>query len=306
MMRGTPAQASMPEHHRSVYIAPVSLSVPPQATEAMDAETASVHAPSEHALHPEPLPPITSVPMNATGHARIAIIIDDMGLNIRNSRRAADFDAPLTLSYLPYARDIQAQVDFARANGHEIMLHLPMEPFDRGLSAGPNAMTTHLDDAEFENRLSANLNAFDGYVGINNHMGSRLTSTPDLIDRVMREIADQDVYFVDSWTSPRSVAYVSAANMNIPRGRRDVFLDHDEGEAPVWAALRQAERIARTHGSAVVIGHPKTDTLSVLAKWLPDAAARGVEIVPMSALIYHGPYASDPVLQADTRRQATR
>jgi polysaccharide deacetylase 2 family uncharacterized protein YibQ len=298
MMRGTPAQASIPEHHETSFMAP------PQASEAMDAKTTAPHTALPDSVTPEPTTRLTPVPMNETGHARIAIIIDDMGLNIRNSRRAVAFDSPLTLSYLPYARDIQAQVDTARARGHEIMLHLPMEPFDRHLNAGPTALTTRLNDKEFTTRLTQNLTAFQGYVGINNHMGSRVTSTPDIIDRIMHEIARHDVYFVDSWTSPRSVAYASAANMNIPRGRRDVFLDHDDGENAVWAALRQAERIARTHGAAVAIGHPKTDTLNVLGQWIPGAIERGVQIVPMSRLIYRGPYAGDPVLQADARRQA--
>jgi hypothetical protein len=230
---------------------------------------------------------------------RIAIIIDDMGLAVRNSQRVVDLPAALTLSYLPYADNVQAQVNAARAAGHEIMLHLPMEPLNHGQYAGPRALTTRLSAPELQDNLRANLAAFEGYVGINNHMGSRLTSTPEAMAQVMAEIDRHDVYFVDSWTSPRSVAYYHAAQEGIPRGRRDVFLDHEEGEAFVWAALRQTERVARRNGYAVAIGHPKAATINVLRAWLQTAQARGYTVVPMSKLIYRGSVARDPVLLAD-------
>lgn len=233
----------------------------------------------------------------------IAIIIDDMGLAIKNSHRATDLPAPVTLSYLPYAENIQSQVDTARAKGHEIMLHLPMEAFDRAMYPGPAALTTRLSMDELKQRLVTNLTAFHGYVGINNHMGSRLTSTPEAMQVVMDEIGRRDVYFVDSWTSPRSVAYETAAEEGISRARRDVFLDHDEGEQAVWNALKQAEYMARRYGSSIVIGHPKNDTINVLQAWLPGAAERGVQIVPASTLVYNGPTSRDPVLMADAARR---
>lgn len=297
LMRGAPAQASIIEGHE--ISRPVSLSAMPEATESLDAQASGVSTSSLTAVRGAFRPPVT-----ASHLPHIAIIIDDMGLNVRNSRRAVDFQVPITLSYLPYARDVQAQVDTARSRGHEIMLHLPMEPFDRHLSAGPRAMTVGMTDQAFETGLKENLNAFSGYVGINNHMGSRLTSTPEAMARVMQAVAERGVFFVDSWTSPRSVAYRVAADFGIPRGRRDVFLDHDEGTGPVWAALHQAERLARLHGTAVAIGHPKEDTLDVLSVWIPQAIARGVKIVPMGTLVYDGVLAGDPVLQADHRRQA--
>lgn len=246
--------------------------------------------------------PDTTLP-GRVNNPRIAIIIDDMGLARKNSLRATELDATVTLSYLPYAEDIQMQVDAARAKGHEIMLHLPMEPFDHGMYPGPKALTARLSPDELKQNLSANLSAFRGYVGINNHMGSRLTSTPAAMEIVMDEIDRRNVYFVDSWTSSRSVAYQAAADEGIARGRRDVFLDHDEGEAAVWHALKQAEYIARRHGSAIVIGHPKNDTISVLRAWLPGAKDRGVQIVPMSQLTYRGSVERDPALLADVARR---
>ncbi len=279
------------------------------ATESFDAASAQVMVGPDRQQMPRLIPaslPGVNKEVQKQNHdtPRIAIIIDDMGLARRNSLRAVNIDAPLTLSYLPYADDIQAQVDEARAKGHEIMLHLPMEAFDHHMYPGPGALTTRLAPDVLAERVNQNLSAFKGYRGINNHMGSRLTSDPVAMEAVMREIDRKSVFFVDSWTSPRSVAYQTAAAFDIPRGRRDVFLDHYEGEAAVWNALKQAEYLARRHGSSVVIGHPKNDTINVLQTWLPAAKLRGVQIVPMSELTYRGSAERDPVLMADAARRS--
>lgn len=290
---------------------------PHPSTEALDAHDAGAFVEGEQrqdqqssdhiaALPSVSLPPVgIEMPGAVQGAPKLAIIIDDMGLAFRNSAAVVDLPGALTLSYLPYASDIQSQVNVALERGHEIMLHLPVEPMKSGLSAGPNAIVTGLSDDELKRRLDINLNSFTGYVGVNNHMGSRGTSSPSVMDIVMRDIAQRDVFFVDSWTSPRSVAYQTAAAMNVPRARRDIFLDHETGVAPVWQALRQAERMARRNGSAVVIGHPRDDTIAVLRAWLPMARARGVQIVPMSSLLYAGDMAGDPVLLMDAARHRT-
>lgn len=282
------------------------------ATESQDAARAGVVMAHTDLplLVPASLPAHRAVAKNGLpsdrflGRANIAIIIDDMGLNRRNSHRVmADLPPQITLSYLPYADDIQAQVDQAKADGHEIMLHLPMEPLDRSLYPGPRALTTRLSRAQLVENTRANLQAFTGYVGVNNHMGSRLTSSPDLITEVLREVEDQGVYFVDSWTSPRSVAYQTAASIDIPRARRDVFLDHDEGADNVWVMLRLAEQIAHRQGSAVVIGHPKNDTIRVLKEWVAGVGERGITLVPVSQVLYDGDVGRDPVLLADQARR---
>lgn len=301
MMRVAPAQAVMAA---PLYGPPAPLDHP--STESLDASsarapltTSSIPGQSRTEVIPVALTPPNYPPRERpTGPMRIAVIIDDMGLMRHNSERVVALPPGLTLSYLPYAPDIQAQVNAARARGHEIMLHLPMESVHRDLHAGPGAIKVDQSSDERAARLTANLAAFDGYVGINNHMGSRVTSNADVMAQVMRAIDDRDVYFVDSWTSPRSVAYHKAAERNIPRARRDVFLDHDVGVAAVWQALRQAEAVARRTGSAVVIGHPKNDTIKVLSEWLATAPAQGIEIVPASRLTYHGTVANDPILTA--------
>jgi polysaccharide deacetylase 2 family uncharacterized protein YibQ len=286
LMRGAPAEAAVVH-----VIAPPA---PPKIVENIT---------KIPLLHPASLPAVaerTPDPYQG-GTGRIAVIIDDMGLNVRQSARVIDLPTELTLSFLPYANNVQTQVDRARALGHEIMLHLPMESVHRDLPAGPGALTMTQDSAARAQKLTQNLTAFRGYTGVNNHMGSRLTADAAAMRQVMDALADRDVYFVDSVTSGRSVAYEYAARAGLPRGQRDVFLDHDIGQAAVWRALHTAEALARRRGSAVVIGHPKSDTIKVLQAWLPRVASRGIKIVPMSSLLYDGVLAADPVLKNKTQ-----
>jgi hypothetical protein len=146
-------------------------------------------------------------PEKSTRRMQIAIIIDDMGLALKNSHRMTDLPAELTLSYMSYAPDVQAQVDDAKAKGHEIMLHLPMEPLDRSLYPGPGALTTRLSPEQFRANLQNSLDSFKGYVGVNNHMGSRMTADTQAMAVVMDELDRRGKFFIDSWTNPRSVAY---------------------------------------------------------------------------------------------------
>lgn len=224
----------------------------------------------------------------APGAPRIAIVIDDMGVDQGRSRRAAALPAPLTLAYLGYARDLGDQTAQARAAGHELMVHLPMEPDGAAADPGPNALLTGLEPAEFARRLEWNLAQFDGYVGVNNHMGSRLTRDRALMAPVMTRLRRDGYLFLDSRTSGDSVAADVARATGVPTASRDVFLDHVATAEAVTAALRQTEEIARREGSAIAIGHPKDVTLDALEAWLPDVRARGFALVPVSALVDPG------------------
>src|SRR5512143_58578 len=105
----------------------------------------------------------------------IAVVIDDVGLDRPRSKRAWELPGPLTMSFLPYAKDLREQARAARAKGHELMLHLPMEPNGRS-DPGPGALLVSQSDAELRQRTTAALDSFDGYAGVNNHMGSRFTA----------------------------------------------------------------------------------------------------------------------------------
>ncbi|RMF10732.1 MAG: divergent polysaccharide deacetylase family protein [Alphaproteobacteria bacterium] len=221
----------------------------------------------------------------APGAAKLAIILDDMGLDRQALTRAAAIDGPLTFSFLPYARSLARLTAYARSRGHELMLHLPMEPHGDRADPGPNALLVGLGRTELAKRLDWNLARFEGYVGINNHMGSRFTEDSDAMGLVLGEVKRRGLLFVDSRTTDATVADRLAARLNLPHRARDIFLDNERSYGAIQQQLRKAVEIARKHGSAIAIGHPYGETLAVLEEDLPRYTAQGIALVPVSALV---------------------
>jgi len=243
--------------------------------DVVSSETGPEHQPeSTVPMLPEP----GSAPM-------VAIMIDDLGLNVTRSRRVSELPAPLTMAFIPYGEHLDEQTRLARAAGHEIFLHLPMEPTDPTVDPGPHALVESLDPVMLARELAWNLDRFSGYVGINNHMGSLMTQDRQAMTLVMAELARRGLLFVDSVTSAGSVAYDSAVAAGIPAARRDVFLDNVPEVDAVLAQLDKLEEVARRQGFAIGIGHPHDATIAALAAWLPLAQAKGIMVVPVSRVI---------------------
>lgn len=219
------------------------------------------------------------------GRPMIAVVIDDVGLDRPRSRRAMALPAPVTIALMAYADDARDQAALARRGGHELLVHVPMEPGDSSENPGPNALAGNLPQAEFTRRLEWNLSQFGGYVGINNHMGSRLTSNPAALAPVMAALKRRGLLFLDSRTTAETRGLDIARHFGVPAVERNVFLDHDVSAAAVDAALLRTEELARRNGFAIAIGHPKDITLSALEAWLPDVRARGFAVVPLTAVV---------------------
>ena len=229
----------------------------------------------------------------------IAIVIDDLGLNRVNTAKLNKLPAPLTLAFLPYAGRIDAQTEAAYEAGHELLLHMPMEPLGSDWP-GPDALTTQIDQDEFIARLMKNLDRFEGFVGINNHMGSRLTADRPRMDAVMQELRKRDVLFLDSKTNARSVAGEMAGENGVPNTTRDIFLDHVIDLQSIKRQLTRTERVARQTGSAVAIGHPHGATIEALKEWLPLLEERGFKLAPISAVVARRACNSGVLIAIDT------
>jgi len=226
----------------------------------------------------------------------IAIVLDDLGIDRRRAARAIDLPATLTLAFLPYARELADQTAAARKRGHELLVHLPMQPHGDDWDPGPNVLDIDLGVAEVRQRIEWSLRQFEGYVGVNNHMGSRFTESPEGMRVVAEAMRDHGLLFLDSVTSAKSVGEKTARGLGVPATRRDVFLDNTDTVAEVELRLSQVERTARETGSAIAIGHPRDATLSVLEGWIPRARAAGFVLVPLTAVI--DARSGNPVLQA--------
>ena len=221
----------------------------------------------------------------AAGRPMIAIVIDDLGHSPALLRRTLRLRAPLTLAFLPYGQDLPALAAEARGAGHELLVHLPMEAMDPSQDPGPYALLNGLDDAELSRRLKWHLSQFDGYVGVNNHMGSRFSSDETKMAAVMVEVAARGLLYVDSRTTPETVGLSLARRLGVPGVKRDVFLDNDPAPESVRRQLSLLEAKARRQGFAIAIGHPHPVTLEALAGWLPEVEARGFVLVPVSAIV---------------------
>jgi polysaccharide deacetylase 2 family uncharacterized protein YibQ len=215
----------------------------------------------------------------------IAVVIDDVGLDRPRSQRAMALPAPVTIALMAYAGEARAQAAMARRAGHELIVHLPMEPGEGGEDPGPNALLLGLSEAEFERRLDWNLSQFAGYVGINNHMGSKLTSDPAALAPVMAALKRRGLMFLDSRTTSDTQGLAVARAFGVPAVERDVFIDHDPSPIAVRTALVHAEELAQANGFAIVIGHPRDVTLDALEEWLPDLEQRGFAVVPLTAIV---------------------
>jgi hypothetical protein len=216
----------------------------------------------------------------------IAVVIDDLGVNPVNARRAVALPGPLTLAFMTYAEGLGPLTAKARAAGHELMLHVPMEPRDPSWDPGPNVLSSGLGEGELQRRLDWGLGRFEGYVGVNNHMGSRFTGSLLGMAQVMAELRARGLLFIDSMTSGASLGIGLARRMGVAHASRDVFLDNEpEDPESIRRQLAKLERIARRRGAAIAIGHPHDTTLEVLARWLPELEVRGFALVPISAIV---------------------
>ncbi len=220
--------------------------------------------------------------------AKIAIIIDDVGMDIRQSKAAIDLPAPITLALLPYAPRVREFANAGKDRGHTLIIHVPMEAMDRGVNIGPMGLRENMDDAKIKSEMDKILSTFDGYEGINNHMGSRLTQNQKAMKNVMAILKDNNLFFVDSKTAGNSVAADIAAQAGLRFAERDIFLDHIDTPQFVQSALKKLERLALSRGYAIAIGHPKQNTMAGLRAWIPTLADKGIELVSVKELLSSG------------------
>jgi polysaccharide deacetylase 2 family uncharacterized protein YibQ len=215
-----------------------------------------------------------------------SIIIDDMGVDMARSNRILRLDAPITVSYMPFAPNLQAQIDAARQHGKEAMLHIPMEAMSSAYANdyGPEYLKTAESRHTNVRLLQEMLARATGYVGINNHMGSKFTLDSGQMSGVMGELARQGLAFVDSKTAATSLEPI-ARQLKMPFIERDVFLDDSSAPEDIAARLGDLERTAKKRGWAIAIGHPREATIKALAEWLAKSETHGITVVPVSYAI---------------------
>jgi len=233
-----------------------------------------------------PGPPVTPVPPEKPPVARVALVIDDFGYDVKIARKFINLPLAMTFSVLPHLPDTEEVAALAAAHGHEVMLHMPMEPHgypktDPGRGALLVAMTPQQIVTEIDKALKENPYAR----GINNHMGSKFTEDPQAMKIVLRHLKDRGFYYLDSYTSAQSVGLSVAQELGMPCMKRDIFLDHEPTEVFVRRQVEELIRRAKVEGKAVAIGHPHPVTLKVLEQEAGTFEKEGIEVVPLKKLL---------------------
>ena len=214
----------------------------------------------------------------------IAIVIDDLGINAARTAQAIALPANVTLSFLPYPARSHELSRRAHLAGHEVIVHLPMQPTGNE-NPGERALKTGLPSDELQQRLGWALSRVSDYDGVNNHMGSRFTtSRPDLLP-VMRELKARGLFFLDSRTTTKTQVEKIAQEIGMLSGRRDVFIDDDQGASAIARQIQLIEDMARKNGNVIAIGHPYPATLKALATWSKTIKERGFRLAPLREVL---------------------
>lgn len=214
-----------------------------------------------------------------------AIVIDDIG-NLREAGlRAVELPGPLTYAVLPHTPYAASLARLAHSLDKEVLVHLPMEAISRR-SLGPGALTTGLGRSPFEHRVLDAIASVPHARGVSNHMGSKLTAMRQPMEWLMQLIAARQGWlFLDSRTTPHTLAESIARSAGVETTSRDVFLDNEVSVEAIRAQVRKLASRAMLDGSAIGIAHPYPETLLVLAQELPQLAVAGVTLAPLSRVI---------------------
>jgi uncharacterized protein len=226
-----------------------------------------------------PLPPKTV--------GRIAIVVGGLGLSQgMTSDAIVRLPGDVTLAFAPYGAELERQVSKARDGGHEVMLQVPMEPFDYpDNDPGPHTLTSANPGGENTDRLLWVMSRFPGYIGVVNHMGAKFTSNEAALAPILKEIASRGLLLLDDGSSARSLMPTTAGSLKLPFAKADVVIDLTPKASSIDDQLARLETIARERGVAVGAGSALPVSIERISAWSKGLEARGLALVPLSAAI---------------------
>jgi len=231
-------------------------------------------------LQPEPVVLPTAKPPQ---QPYISIIIDDLGNDLAIGKRILNLPYPITISILPHTPHSQQLHHLAYQLNKEIMLHLPMQALKNNRYLGPGSLTLNMSEKQLRHTLRQDLQSLPDAIGVNNHMGSLLTTRSKPMNIVMEELADWgELFFIDSRTTAETIAYQSAIQHGLAAQSRDLFLDNQQDESYIRQQFKKLLNKAKQNGSALAIAHPHITTLNVLESELKQLHTTGVNIIPVS------------------------
>ena len=217
---------------------------------------------------------------------KIAIVIDDLGGEKNISKELLQWDLPITFSILPFAPHSKTLAQEAHRKGKEVILHLPMEPHGYPqVKPGEGVLLEEMDEGRLLRQLSKDIEAVPYIQGVSNHMGSKLMEDPEKMKIVFSDLKKRGLFFLDSRTTPETVGIQVAQSVGLNAKERSLFIDHSSDEKAIKQKLEQLIQLSLSTGKAIGIGHPHPSTIKLLKEMVPKMKEKGIDIVPLSAVM---------------------
>ncbi|MGN7471050.1 divergent polysaccharide deacetylase family protein [Brevibacillus sp. SAFN-007a] len=219
----------------------------------------------------------------------VAFVIDDFGNNMAGTEEILNLPVPLTVAVMPFLPSTKQDAELAHQKGHDVFVHMPMEPVKGKRSwLGPGAITTDLSDEEIRQRVEKAIDDVPHAIGMNNHMGSKVTADERIMRIIMSVVKKRGLIYLDSKTTEKSVAGKIAAEMGVPYAENRIFLDDVYSVPHITKQMEKICKLIGNHPLCIAIGHvgpPGKKTASVLRQYIPRIQ-KEAEFVTISQLIH--------------------
>jgi len=271
---------------------PASVSSPPMPVTRRAPSDPLPAAPLAGVVQPGPLGPLPTIapdgrtpfsayarPWKSNGKPKVALIVGGLGLNAAATRAAIErLPAEVTLSFVPYSEGLQGWIDLARANGHEVLLEIPMEPVDYpDNDPGPYTLLSNSNPQEINRRMEWLLSRAAGYIGVTNYLGDRFVTSDAGMNAFTAQLKSRGLAFFDDGSArTRTGAWARASAATV--------VDEQTTPEAIVAQFNALEAAAKSHGSALGTGFAYPVTVDIALRWAAGVNARGLQLVPASAV----------------------
>jgi uncharacterized protein len=228
--------------------------------------------------------PTKTVPRRFTKQPKVTFVIDDVGYHLLDRDRLAALSDKVTYAILPLLPYSRYFGNLSRTTGAEIILHLPLDTVQDKIP-GRGLIVDTMSREDILSMLARDLDSVPNLVGVNNHMGSRGTTSREMMTIILEELHRRGLFFLDSYTTKESVVPSVARTIGLPILTRGVFLDNEDSKPAILVQLKQLRQVARKNGNAIAIGHYRTKTLEVLATEIPAMEDEGFQIIHLEEML---------------------
>lgn len=229
--------------------------------------------------------PIAPQNPGVKGSGQMAIVIDDFGYSKEPISAFAEINRPLTFAVLPYRPFSNEATARGLSSGHQVILHLPMEPLAQGEQSEKITITVNSSDEEIRDITKKAIQSIPGLIGVNNHQGSRATADRRVMKVVLAALKENSLFFLDSRTNSQSVGGEAARQMAVRTGDNELFLDNKDDVTAIKEKLRMAQAMAIKHGTVTVIGHARMNTARAVSEMVPELESNGIKLIFVSQIV---------------------